>query len=344
MLAYNRFGQVKRAMWRDMRDESEADPQPVSIIIAARNEAPRLENHLKLVLNQKHPNFEVIVADDGSTDGTNAYLQELQVEHPHLKVLHLQAMGKKSALQAAVEVSSYPNLLFTDADCAPASLNWATLMSSAFKAHDLVLGYGALEGGGVISRLALFETFQTVILYYSAALNSRAYMGVGRNIGYTKALFLKQGGHQKHAHLKSGDDDLFVSSLKKSRTKVVFDSQSFTVSEAPTSLNSWWKQKRRHYSTAFHYPSLRKWMLGLEGSAQLLFYLFLPVALIYFPKPSLFFLLMRYAAGLVWAMPLARHFKAAKAWAIFPVYEMLWALFTAIIHFQNAIFGTRKAW
>ncbi|MCB0779036.1 MAG: glycosyl transferase family 2, partial [Flavobacteriales bacterium] len=59
------------------------------------------------------------------------------------------------------------------------------------------------------------------------------YMGVGRNLGYTKAVFANAKGQLRHRHLMSGDDDLFVNEVaRRGNTAVVVDPRSFMTTRA----------------------------------------------------------------------------------------------------------------
>ena len=80
----------------------------ISIIIASRNARKLLEQNLPNWLAQDYPHFEVIIANDRSTDNTPLYLIEQQQIHPKLKVVSLDADfvkmgGKKLALTLAIK-------------------------------------------------------------------------------------------------------------------------------------------------------------------------------------------------------------------------------------------------
>ncbi|MBK6340548.1 MAG: glycosyltransferase family 2 protein [Bacteroidetes bacterium] len=69
---------------------SNSEVIPLSVIICAKNEKENLLNHLPQILSQDYPNFEVIVVDDGSNDGTSQLLIGLQEKHAVLKVFTLE--------------------------------------------------------------------------------------------------------------------------------------------------------------------------------------------------------------------------------------------------------------
>ena len=345
IIQYQRFHRLRKGL-RDSRVEnSKTEAVPLSIIVAARNEAHNLKDYLPILLKQNHSNFEVLVINDGSNDKSEALLSKMAKDFQNLRFFNRPAEGKKKAISFGIKEAKNEALLFTDADCWPASLDWAAKMSTGLKEHDLVLGFGGLIGPKrFVVGLSIFETFQTASSYYAAALARKAYMGVGRNMAYNKNIFNRSKGFSGHADVLSGDDDLFVSSLEGANVKLQFSDDTFTYSDAPSTMESWYLQKRRHYSTSFKYPISRKLTLGLEGLLQLFYYLLLPLVLMLAAKQVLFIFFIRYLLMLAMAKPLAMHFKAWQEWLVFPLWELSWSVLTSLIHLQNLIFGARKNW
>ena len=63
---------------------------PISIVICARNEYTNLKKYLPEILQQDYPEFEVVMVDDGSDDETVFYLEDLDREYKHLKIVSLK--------------------------------------------------------------------------------------------------------------------------------------------------------------------------------------------------------------------------------------------------------------
>jgi len=259
--------------------------QAISIIICAKNEAKNLKRNIPYFLEQHYNNFEIVLINDTSTDATLEIMKQFKREHPSkIKIVDVapneQFWGsKKYALTLGIKAASNEYLLFSDADCKPVSKNWIQEMSNNFSSKkQLVLGYGSYKKieHSFLNKLIRFETLLTAIQYFSYAKIGIPYMGVGRNLAYTKTTFFNANGFVNHMHrIKSGDDDLFINQVAtKNNTTFCILENSFTESAPKTSFKTWIQQKRRHISTASHYKTIHKYLLGLYFSSQVLFWLF----------------------------------------------------------------------
>jgi hypothetical protein len=98
-------------------------------------------------------------------------------------------------------------------------------------------------------------------------------MGIGRNLSYKKSLYTSGSGFRSHYQLLSGDDDLFINEHgTKQNTATVLSKESFTRSCPPKRFSEWSKQKRRHFTTAKHYKTSDKILLGIENTSRFFFY------------------------------------------------------------------------
>lgn len=253
---------------------------PVSVIVCARNESLNLEAYLPILLEQDYPEYEVIVVNDRSTDDTEDTLKLLGYKYPHLKTTFIPDRArfidsKKMAVTLGIKSASNDLLLFTDADCYPRSKNWLQLMARNFTDQtQIVLGYGAYTyKKGFLNFLIRFDTLTIGIWYLNMALGRRAYMGVGRNMGYRQGFFLQTSGFTKHLNLQSGDDDLFINeNSQKGNTRIEIDAQSVTHSTPKESFDLWLQQKSRHLSTSNYYRWSNKLFIGIELLSRLGFY------------------------------------------------------------------------
>ena len=255
--------------------------EPVSIIICAHNEAENLEKNLPRILNQNYRSYEVIVVNDNSTDETHSIVFKYMKKYSNLCLVNSKPkavgeVGKKFPLREGIESSKYQTLLLTDADCCPASVEWLSLMQNRLSNKvEIVLGYSPYyeTQSKILNRFIRFEAIYTAIQYLSFALVGEPYMGVGRNLAYRKHLFFKVGGFDKHKHIASGDDDLFINEVaNRENVGIVLDKKAFVYSNPKTTWRSYFKQKTRHLSTAGSYQLKHKVLLGLLSLSHFLHY------------------------------------------------------------------------
>lgn len=254
---------------------------PISVIVCAKNEAQNLYENIPQLLEQDYPEFEIILINDASSDDTEDIMEAFRLANKNVQqvnVVNNEAFwgNKKYALTLGIKRAKYEHMLFTDADCVPASKEWLKGMAGSFdNGKEIVLGYGAYEKvkGSFLNKLIRFETVMTAVQYFSWAMAGRPYMGVGRNLGYTAKVFYEQKGFINHIKVQSGDDDLFVNEASTNKnTALQFSAETFTVSTPKKTVASWITQKRRHISTASYYKPLEKSLLALFYSSQLLFF------------------------------------------------------------------------
>jgi glycosyltransferase involved in cell wall biosynthesis len=255
---------------------------PVSIVVCAHDEEENLRELIPQLLNQQYSDFEVIIVEDRSNDGTFDYLLEATKQHPKLKMVRVtntpeHINGKKFGLTLGIKAAKNDWILFTDADCRPQNENWLKEMSARFSAENqIVLGFSSYEKGkGLLNNFIRFETFLTAIQYIGWALLGNPYMGVGRNLAYRKSLFINNKGFHPYLKITGGDDDLFVNAhAKKKNTGVVIGKESLVFSKPKTSWSDFYYQKIRHLSVGKNYKFFDKMVLGLFSFTWILTWIF----------------------------------------------------------------------
>jgi glycosyltransferase involved in cell wall biosynthesis len=269
-----------RLAWFKPKNEFHTQP-PISVVICAKNEALKLHKSIPLFFQQEYPQYQIVVVNDCSVDESSDILEEFQKKYSNLHVVELneddiKAHDKKLALTLGIKGAKYEHLLLTDADCIPGDKRWIACMARNFSNEkEVVIGYGPYKKtSGFLNKLIRFDAYFIGVQYLSFSLAGNTYMGIGRNLAYTKSLFFRHKGFASQYHIQSGDDDLFINKVAtKQNTIVELHASSFTYSDPKTSLGAWIKQKRRHLTTAKHYKSSHKIMLGLGSLTQYLFFI-----------------------------------------------------------------------
>lgn len=273
--------------------------KPISVIIAAYNEENNLRRNLIKVLEQDYPDFEVILVDDGSVDNTREYVYELKQKYCNLEYISLKSnIGKKTALTKAIESSKNEILVFTDADCIPASNFWLRYISQHFidNKERVVLGFGDYKKEkGFLNCFIRLDTYYIAVLYFNAALSKRAFMGVGRNLAYNKLLWYKVNGFENHRHIPSGDDDLFINSVSgKAEISIELNPQAKTISIPETKWKDLINQKLRHVSTSDFYSFKNKLFSSGDILSTWLFYTSVILLTVYFSPSIVLMILLAY--------------------------------------------------
>ena len=278
-------------LFDNQKDKRKPINVPISVIICAKNEAKNLQNFLHSIIEQHYNDFEIVLINDASSDETLEVMKEFQENNSNINIINVENIeafwgNKKYALTLGIKAAKHEHLLFTDADCKPVSENWISEMSKNFNEEKtIILGYGKYKKEKTFVNIFVrFETLLTAIQYFSYAKIGSPYMAVGRNLAYNRSEFFNVKGFINHMHIKSGDDDLFIQdAANKENTSICISQNSFTVSETPKTFKEWFRQKRRHISTANHYKSKHKFFLGLFFVTKVLFYVTATTLFFFYP-------------------------------------------------------------
>lgn len=250
-----------------------------SVIVAARDEETQLPALLRALAAQRFPpaQFEVIVADDHSVDGTVRIVTEFAATAPiALRLLRLAdqpgaGQGKKAALAAAIEGARHDWVACTDADCLPGPY-WLSSLAAARRAHpalDLLSGPVALAPDGTFSGLLQRVEFAGLVGIGAASLAlGEPNMCNGANLAYRVAAWRAVGGHSSHAHVASGDDEFLLHALwaRRPGSAAFVRSQAALVLTTPApTVRTFLRQRIRWASKWRHYrqPGVRGMAAGV---------------------------------------------------------------------------------
>lgn len=331
-------------------------PDGVSVIVCARNEEANLMELIPIIMEQEFRKFQLIVVNDSSWDDTADILKALQVSYPEMHVIEINEdkqmmQGKKFALTLGIKAAMYDVVLLTDADCRPTSRHWIAEMTKGIgERKEIGLGFsGYKKYPGYLNKLIRFDAFITGLNYLGFAKNGKPYMGVGRNLCYTKTAFFRIGGFRTHYKLASGDDDLFVKEASTSRnTQNVFHYDAQTISEPHKTWAKWSFQKKRHFTTAPLYKAGVKFSLMLWPSTYFVLWLAAIALSIIYPNPGLWgaiggVIFLRYIVQFVVLNVSCNRLKISKdiLW-LFPLLEKHLFLVHSMLYLHNLVRKPQK--
>ena len=135
------------ARLRPIRLEASSSRPDLTVVIAVHNEADQVADRIADVFSQQSSGArlaEVIVASDGSTDGTDAIVTALALTEPRLRLLSLPRGGQTAAQHTALTMAAGEVLILTDAETRYEAGCLANL-SDAFRDPRVGCATGRLE-------------------------------------------------------------------------------------------------------------------------------------------------------------------------------------------------------
>ncbi|MBP5314855.1 MAG: glycosyltransferase [Muribaculaceae bacterium] len=112
----------------------------ISVIIPVFNMRDTVERSVESVLAQSFRGFELILVDDGSTDGSGVLCDKLNGNDSRLRVIHTENHGVSAARKAGVAVSKGNWVMFVDADDTLPNDSLQLLLERAKGEVDIVAG------------------------------------------------------------------------------------------------------------------------------------------------------------------------------------------------------------
>ena len=216
---------------------------PVSIVVPAFNEAVGIEQALRSLAASDYPSFEVIVVDDGSSDGTADVVERLQL--PNVLVLRQANAGKSAALNRGLAAARHDLVVMVDADTI---FEPETLARVVEPLADP--GVGAVSGNTKVgNRRRLLGRWQHIEYVMGFNLDRRLYdvlecmPTVPGAVGAFRRHALDDVGGISAATLAEDTDTTLA--IGRAGWRVVYAEEARAWTEAPSSLRQLWRQRFR---------------------------------------------------------------------------------------------------
>jgi glycosyltransferase involved in cell wall biosynthesis len=237
-----------------------------SVIIAARDEAATLPHLLDALRAQSLPPayFEVLIADDHSTDDTAALVAAAAPSLAFaLRLVALPAgtTGKKAALAAAEAQARAGWVVCTDADCRPAP-GWLRAYAGLVQAprptplHFISGPVRLTPGGAWFDRLLGLEFAGLVGVGAGCIGRGRPTMCNGANLAFRRRTFHEVGGYADNQGIASGDDEFLLHKMHQrypTGIRFLADARALVDTPAPATLSGLLRQRVRWASKWPHY-------------------------------------------------------------------------------------------
>lgn len=315
----------------------------VSVVVAARNEEHNLKNCLNSLLSQTYPKklTQLIVIDDRSTDDTPNIIKRFNGE-PNVDTIKISdfqkgVSPKKAALNEGITRAKGELILTTDADCIPPH-DWLTQTAALF--HDdigLVAGPAPFsEGNSLWSKLLCLDNFATAFVAAGAAGWNIGVTCTGRNLAYRKSVFEQVHGFEQINHSLSGDDDLFLQTVKKQtnwRINYSLNPSTAVTSASVETFSGYISQRRRHVSASKHYSKPIQANYILFNLANLVLFGFIILSMFYqeylFLAAHLF--VIKLSLDFLGLYLIVKKFDKQHLLYFFPLWEIFFLINQAVI-------------
>lgn len=129
----------------------------ISVIIPVFNSYLSLDSCLSSVFSQTYSNYEIIAVDDGSTDNSGVFLDDLAINDSRLVVIHQINQGPSSARNKGIDISSGDIIVFLDSDdkLVPDALSKISLTLAGKSKSLAMFGYLRYEGSKLVDKFSL---------------------------------------------------------------------------------------------------------------------------------------------------------------------------------------------
>ena len=198
----------------------------ISVIITSRNYVTHLQELLPTLLSQDYPDYEVVVVDDCSTDGTDWLLAEMKISNGHLKNTHV------------IQETDFPNALAITIGVRASSKDWLIYLSPMCKINDnqwlrnyaqklepdkeVSIGYMHLwEAAGKYNSWIRFENFSSFLLS-----GAGKYLGLSTpvfeyNLAYRRERFLNLRGFAAVLDAPFSENELYINKIATRKNSVI---------------------------------------------------------------------------------------------------------------------------
>jgi glycosyltransferase involved in cell wall biosynthesis len=185
------------------------DAPNISVLMSCFNAEQWLADSIKSVLTQTHQNFEFIIVDDGSSDGTAATIRDYAAQDRRIKPIFKQNTGLPDSLNVGLAQAKAPWIARLDADDLAEPTRFAEQLAFV-RTHSKVIlvgtGFTEIDGNG--DTLAVHHMPTANHQIKSNLVRGRHYL-IHSSTLYSREAVKKVGGYRPRARLAE-DLDLWL--------------------------------------------------------------------------------------------------------------------------------------
>jgi poly-beta-1,6-N-acetyl-D-glucosamine synthase len=249
----------------------------ISVIIASRNYEENLKKIIPVLLEQDYPDYQVVVVNDCSTDGTEWYLAGLKLQYPHLKttrIIQETDFPNALAITVGIRAASKEWLIFLNPLCVISDRNWLKSFAD-YLAPDKDVIYGFVNFSkceGPMQNLFRYEMFDSFIQYGTARLLGIPMPASDINIAYKREKFLERRGFAAVLESPFRENELYMNKISTRKNSAYILKKSASVDYADeANWHDLMNFKRKQLLLKQKFTAGQRLYLGLNANSRLAF-------------------------------------------------------------------------
>lgn len=332
--------------------QSKKSDVAISLLLYTKNNEELLKKQLPVFLKQKHKNYELVLINHASTDGSLEVMENAQKKNPTIKIIDVKNnetfwASKKYALTLGIKAAKHEQLVMSSIDYEPQSTSWLQYMAGASLQKPIVIGFKNFKQTKRNFFYRFFD-FMYIIKNYTFGKLGLQFNGSSANVSYPKTLFFSTNGFVHHMNIPFGETRLFANEVaKKSNTTFCLHPDAEVAHVQKPSFKSWFREQRKNELILRRCKIVAQLSNGVLFFCRLIFFSSASILLIFgAPKIqfasavliSVRFLIQYTSFGIV-----AKKLNALKLIIALPLFE-LWHLATQFIIFISSLKSKRLYW
>jgi len=202
----------------------------ISIIVTSRNYLEQLQELLPTLLTQDYPDYEIVVVDDCSTDGTDWFLAELKISHGNLKttkIIQETDFPNALAITIGVRASSKEWLVYLSPLCRIPDNQWLRNYAQRLEPDkEVSIGYMHFnQAKGNYKSWLRFENFTSFLLSGAGQSCGVAMPVFEFNMAYRRETFLDLRGFAAVLDSPFSENELFINKIGTRKNTVVLNNK-----------------------------------------------------------------------------------------------------------------------
>lgn len=224
----------------------------VSVVVPTYNEEKTIEGTLKALVRQSYRNFEIIIIDSGSKDGTLEILKKYQRNYRRIKLRKIKEKNIANARNTGLKHAKGEIIAFLDCGRIPPR-NWLKKILKSFRNKNIV-GVGGSFKTFKNTKYNLFELFTALDKIYRSGFKKQIVNIVCTgNSAFKKSVIKKVGGFDETFAIRGENSDFCYRVSKKYR--ILYDPKIYVYYKDSLNFKNF---LREHFFNGFYHFLLYK--------------------------------------------------------------------------------------